>query len=214
MKKAIPVIVCLFGLGLPAAQVQANSGAAEAPASASVAKDYPNLHAPELTAADIAQLLDLKIVKGRLIDIGGVRIGSYQLLFRDHKGKVRTLHNSPMPYSYRENLHRKGNSEMLLALAKGKKKNEMEVTLIVSSDSGSVQTTHPIRLAKNIEVLCRHEFKGKTGATTEDWNNVVPIGDSEVFTFDRAGASEGELPAAVILRVYPEPAEQTAKTAP
>lgn len=154
---------------------------------------------PPLTARDIADLIDLSYVKGRLPDNKGFQIESYEVLFRDHDGKITPLSKTPAPYTY-ETRKQGYVGEMIVAM---KIENKMvEITVIAHNDGGSQKSRYQLKLPENCMMVCNHEFKGRTGDTDKDFNYVVEIGDNEVFTFPQSGAAPGEKPAAIILRTH------------
>jgi hypothetical protein len=161
--------------------------------------DVPaNLRPPELTATDLARISNLRVVKGRLPNIEGFRIESYQLLFRDTAGKFHALSQEPIPYQY--DPHKKDDiGELILALRE--EKGGYEITLLSQNYQGNQRTSY--RLAKKgYGMIATHEFKGESGRTTDDLMNIVEIGDQDVVSFHTKEQSPEGKPAALVIRTF------------
>jgi hypothetical protein len=156
----------------------------------------PNLRPPELTATDLARLSNLRIVKGRLPNIEGFRIESYQLLFRDAAGGFHAISPEPIPYKY--DPHKKDDiGELIVALRE--EKGAYEITLLSQNYQGNQRTSHKLQ-KEDYVMITTHEFKGESGRTTEDLMNIVEIGDQDVVSFyTKEQLSDGK-PSALVLR--------------
>jgi len=163
------------------------------------AGDLPNLDRPTLTAQDLANLINIAYVKGRLPNVKGFQIESYEIVFRDYDGNLTPLAKSPTPYTY--DAHKQGDvGEMIIAM---KVENKMiEITVVARNYDGSQKQLHRLKLPEDCMMVCNHEFNGKTGDTDKDLNYVVNIGDNEVFTFTQKGSVRDAKPAAIILRTH------------
>lgn len=197
MKKVIWMTLLLVAAaGLEAGAAAKTGEAGARPAVQGGVQEYPNLEAPALTSDDLAALLGLRVVKGRLANIDGLRVGSYELFFRDQKGNVKSLGNGPVPYRAEGSDH----GEMLIALAE--EGGEFVITLIASDIHSSQTTRYRMKQPLKAGMLCSLQFRGKSGNSVDDLRNIVQIGDQEVFTFSWGDMPADAKTAAVILRAY------------
>lgn len=172
-----------------------------APFSALHSETYPNRTVPELTTQDLAQLLNLRVVKGRLPDTDGFRIEAYEPFFRDFDGTLHSLSNGPIKYEYSKS---KGGDIGELIIALRDKKEAFEVTLIARNFTGSQETKHRLKKLEDVETIGTQQFRGESGNTVNDLTQIVTIGDNDVFTFRKKDAAPNATPAALVIRAYPK----------
>lgn len=163
------------------------------------AEPRPNLHAPELTARDLANLLNLRIIKGRLPNMEGFRIEAYELLFRDSKGAFYPLASSPSEYKYDE-LKKDDVGELIIALKE--QKDAFDITVIARNYAGEQKAKYRLQKPEDYAMVFSYEFRGESGRTVDDLMNIVSIGDQDVFAFQSKDASPDRKPAAIVVRTY------------
>lgn len=163
------------------------------------AESRPNLHAPELTARDLADLLNIRVVKGRLPNMEGFRIEAYELLFRDDKGAFHAISRSPTPYKYDE-FKKDDVGELTIALKE--EKEVFEITIIGRNYAGSQKHKFKLKKPDDYAMIYSHAFRGESGKTVDDLMNIVEIGDQDIFTFHKKDAAPEAKPAALVIRTY------------
>lgn len=165
------------------------------------AEPRPNLDRPALTARDLAELLDIRFVKGRLLNREGFRIEAYELFFRDSNGVLQPLASpsAPTPYKHYES---KEDDVGELTVALRDEKDSYEITVVVRNHASSQKARYQLKKSEEYVMSCSQEFRGMSGETVDDLTNVVPIGDHDVFTFHKRGEAKEAKPAALVLRTY------------
>jgi hypothetical protein len=158
-----------------------------------------NLRPPTLTAADLARLSNLRVVKGRLPNMEGFRIEAFEVLFRDSKGVVYPLSEARTPYKY--DAHKADDvGELLVAL--NEEKSAYEIIVVAHNYTGSQRMRFLLKKKEDYAMICSQEFLGESGRTVDDLMNIVTIGDHDAFTFHVKDQKPDSKPAAIVIRTY------------
>lgn len=140
---------------------------------------------PEITASDLAVFEGISWTKGRLPNQDGFRIKSAQVFLKE-KGKKEKAVSVPLMLKYDSHRFRDTGelSDPLghLYLAVKPEHNGLKVCLVAKNKNGTYRTESFVRKLKGYSVAMTTHFEAETGNTTQDFNYVVPIGESEVFT--------------------------------
>lgn len=156
---------------------------------------HPNATRPELSAQDLASILGIKTVKGRLPNKEGFLISSYQIIFRDSKGREKPL-SEPIEYKYDE--YKKDDvGSLIVSLVP--KNGAYELYVESANYTGSTHRRIPLK-KKKYEMNLSLEFTGRTGNTLNDHHYVVPEGDSVIFSFSEGPINENTIPDRIIIR--------------
>ena len=140
---------------------------------------------PEITASDLAVFEGIGWTKGRLPNQDGFRIKSAQVFLKE-AGKKEKAISVPLMLNY--DSHRFQDTGELfdplghLYLAVKPEHDGFKVCLVARNKNGTSRTESFVKELKGYSVVATTQFKGETGNTTQDFNYVVPIGESEVFT--------------------------------
>ena len=164
-------------------------------AAISAESKHPALERPELTTKDLASILGLSTVKGRLPNAEGWRISSYQVIFRSSNGTEKPL-SDIVEYNYDEyKMDDIGHLIVSLATNDG----AYELYLKAENYAGSTIRRIPVK-KKDYVMVCSQEFKGDMGVTVNDLSYVVPVGDSVVFSFYEGVVDKNSVPDTIIIR--------------
>ena len=151
---------------------------------------------PEITASDLATFEGISWVKGRLPNEDGFRIASAQVFLKEEGKKEKAVTN-PLELKYDD--HRFSDTGELfdplghLYLAIEPKPNGLKVCLVAENRSSTYRTESFAKDLKGYSVITTTRFKGETGNTTQDFNHVVPIGESIIFILRNSKGSEKTL---------------------
>jgi hypothetical protein len=149
--------------------------------------DTPADSGPRITASDLAWIQGVQYVKGLLPNEENVRLSSVKLILEYEKGKIETLID-PINIKYYD-----GDLEHWKAVV-----GELLVTVRIVDGKHEFflgYTTSELSVFMKKEIKMRgvglpsitHRFQGRTGSTTDDLKFVVPVGESELFTFVKDG---------------------------
>lgn len=152
--------------------------------TAIVAEENPQSF-PAITATDLAAFEGISWTKGRLPNQDGFRIKSAQVFLKEEGKKEKAI---SVPLMLKYDSHRYQDTGELsdplghLYLAVKPEHNGLKVCVVAKNKNGTYRTESFLRELKDYSVAMTTHFEGETGNTTQDYNYVVPIGESEVFT--------------------------------